>query len=245
MSIPQLVSSTHLHLARNAVFPSFRRLAATASIATLGWVAAANATVISFDDGAVVAGSTLGTQYASKGVVFAPGGGLYTGVVNPPSTSVGFATNTDLTISALDSSVGEGAPLSGLVLRSDANFGNENGDPVFTMTFNAPVTSLSVDFGDVKNAFQGSPALFAVETTGEAVSIALAPNAKNGTSTAVGLPAGVTTIVVVPGTHNDFVAVDNITYTLSAVPEPSTVAASLAGFGLLMVVLRLRQRTKA
>ena len=243
MPIQQPVSSTHLRLTRNAMSPSFRRLAATASIATLGWVATANATVISFDDGAVAAGSTLSTQYASEGVIFAPGGGSYTGVVNPPSTSVGFATNTDLTISTFESSLGEGAPLSGLVLRSDVNFGNENGDPVFTMTFNAPVTSLSVDFGDVKNAFQGSPALFAVETSGEAVSIALAPNTKNGTSTAVGLPAGVTTIVVVPGTHNDFVAVDNMTYTLVPVPEPTTVAASLAGFGLLAVVLRSRQRT--
>ena len=106
MSIQQPVSPAHLRPARNAVSPSFRRLAATASIATLGWVAAANATVISFDDGAVTTGSTLSTQYASEGVVFAPGGGSYTGVVNPPSTSVGFATNTDLTISTFESSLG-------------------------------------------------------------------------------------------------------------------------------------------
>ncbi len=216
-------------------------LAAAVAAGVLGWAAQAHATVISFDDGAVAAGTTLSTQYASRGVTFSPGGGSYTGVVNPPGTDQGFATNTDLTISTFDSTLGEGAPLSGLVLRSDSGFLIENGDPVFTMTFNAPVTALSLDFGDVKSGFQGSAAIFAVQpVSGVAVSIALAPNTKNGTATAVGLPTGVTTIVVVPGTAKDFVALDNLTFTLAPVPEPATVTAFLMGLGALSVALRRR-----
>ena len=210
--------------------------------AVLGWAASAGATVITFDDAAVTAGSVLSTQYASRGVTFAPGGGSYAGVVNPPSTNVGFAPNTDLTISNFDPGLGEGSPLSGLVLRSDAGFLLENGDPVFTMTFSAPIASLSLDFGDVKNAFQGSPAIFAVQPASNvAVSIALAPDTKNGTATAVGLPTGVTTIVVVPGTTRDFVALDNLNFTFAPVPEPSSVAAALLGVALLGVVLKRRQ----
>ena len=207
----------------------------------LGWTDSAHATVVSFDN--LAAGTVVGTQYANAGVTFSPGGGSYTGVVNPPSTNAGFATNTDLTISAFDATLGEGAPLSGMVLRNNANFANENGDPVFTLTFNAPVASLSLDFGDVKNAFQGEAAIFAVEpATNQAVSIALSPSTKNGTATAVGLPTGVTTAVVVPGTNKDFVAVDNLTFTLAApVPEPTTVAALLVGFGALGVVLKRRR----
>ncbi len=209
----------------------------------IGWAASAHATVVSFDNLAV--GTVVSTQYAGEGVTFSPGGGSYTGVVNPPSTNAGFATNTDLTISAFDGSLGEGAPLSGMVLRSNANFAAENGDPVFTLTFSAPVTSLSLDFGDVKNAFQGEAAIFAVEpATNEAVSIALAPSAKNGTATAAGLPAGVTTIVVVPGTNKDFVAVDNLTFTLAApVPEPTTAATFLVGLGVLGLLLKRRRAT--
>ncbi len=219
---------------------SFRSVAATTTISVLGWAVSASATVITFDNIAV--GSTLSTQYASQGVTFAPGGGSYTGVVNPPSTNVGFATNTDLTISNFDPGLGEGAPLSGLVLRSDAGFLMENGDPVFTMTFSAPVASLSLDFGDVKNAFQGSPAIFALQPASNvAVSIALSPDTKNGTATAVGLPVGVTQIIVVPGTSKDFVALDNLNYTFAAVPEPTSVAASLLGLALLGVVLKRRQ----
>ncbi len=236
-------SSTRPRGIQTDVRAIWRGLAA-AAIGVAGWAASAQATVISFDDGSVTAGSTLSNQYAASGVVFSPGGGNYSGVVNPPSTNVGFATNTDLTISAFDASVGEGSPLSGLVLRSNANFAAENGDPVFTLTFSAPVTALSLDFGDVKAAFQGSPAIFAVQPLSNvAVSIALAPSTKNGTSTAVGLPVGVTTIVVVPGTNKDFVAVDNLKFTLAPVPEPTTVAMSLLGFGVIGAAWHRRRQS--
>lgn len=219
-----------------------RGLAVVVAAGVFGWAARADATIVTFDDGAVSAGTVLSTQYANQGVTFAPGGGSYTGVVNPPQTNAGFATNTDLTLSNFDPNLGEGTPLSGLVLRSDVGFMMENGDPVFTMTFRSPVTALSLDFGDVKNAFQSSPAIFALQPSSNvAVSVALSPDSRNGTATAVGLPAGVTQIIVVPGTTKDFVALDNLNFTLAPVPEPSAVGASLLGAGVLVVLMRRRR----
>ena len=241
MFLNSLSSSTCACSSQAGKRTAWRGLAAAAA-GFLGWAASAHATVISFDDGSVAVGTTLSTQYARLGVTFASGGGSYNGVVNPPSTNAGFATNTDLTISAFDASVGEGSPLSGLVLRSAANFAAENGDPVFTLTFSAPVTALSLDFGDVKAAVQGTEAIFAVEPgSNQALSIALAPSAKNGTATAVGLPAGTTTVIVVPGTNKDFVAVDNLNFTLAAVPEPTTIATSILGLGVLGMALCRRR----
>ena len=216
--------------------------AALAVASFLGWAGAADATVITFDNGAVVAGSTLSNQYAAQGVTFAGGGGQYQGVVNPNS-DFGFATNTDLTISQFSTAQGEGAPLSGLVLRSRAGFNLENGNPVFTMTFSSPVATLSLDFGDVSTDYQYAPAIFALQPNNNAVLIALEPGSQNGTSTAVGIPTGVTRIIVVPGAEDNFVAVDNLNFTFAAgVPEPTSVAASLVGLGLLGVVCKRRQR---
>ena len=209
----------------------------------LGWSASASAVVVNFDNGSVVAGNMLSNQYASQGVTFAAGGGQYQGVVDPPTGS-SFATNTDLTISQSSASLGEGAPLSGLVLRSEAGFNQENGNPVFTMTFSAPLATLSLDFGDVTSAYQYAPAIFALQPNNNAVQIALEPGTQNGTSTAVGIPTGVTKIIVVPGGSDDFVAVDNLNYTFAAaagVPEPTSIAASLVGLGLLGFVWKRRQ----
>ena len=219
-------------------------LSALVIVGVLGWTASASATVITFDNGSVVAGNTLSNQYASQGVTFAPGGGQYQGVVDPPTGS-GFATNTDLTISQSSASLGEGSPLSGLVLRSEAGFDQENGNPVFTMTFSSPLATLSLDFGDVTSEYQSAAAIFALQPNNNAVQIALEPGRQNGTVTAVGIPTGVTKIIVVPGGSDDFVALDNLNYTFAAVPEPTSVAASLVGLGLLGVVWKRRQRRQA
>ena len=53
-----------------------------------------------------------------------------------------------------------------------------------------------------------------------------------------------TKIIVVPGAKDDFVAVDNLNFTFAAaagVPEPTSVAASLVGLGLLGVLWKRRQ----
>ena len=231
----------------NSFLPSPRRKAngcrqrlATALVAVglLGCAASSKATVITFDNLAV--GTVLSNQYASQGVTFAAGGGQYQGVVNPPSGS-SFATNTDLTISQFSTSLGEGSPLSGMVLRSETGFNNENGNPVFTMTFSQPLATLSLDFGGVLSAYYYEAALFALQPNGNAVQIALEPGTQNGTATAAGIPTGVTQIIVVPGASDDFVAVDNLNYTY-AVPEPTPVAASFIGLGLLGVLWKRRQR---
>lgn len=207
----------------------------------LGWAAAADATTITFDDGAVTAGSLLSNQYASQGVTFAAGGGQYQGVVNPPSGS-DFATNTDLTVSQFSASLGEATPLSGLVLRSEAGFNKEDGNPVFTITFSSSLATLSLDFGDVTTDYNFQAAIFALQSNGNAVPIALEPGTQNGTATAVGIPTGVNKIIVVPGASDDFVAVDNLNFTFAAVPEPTPLAASFVGLVLLALVWKRRQR---
>ncbi len=218
------------------------RLSALVAVGLLGCAASSEATVITFDNVAV--GSALSNQYAAQGVTFAAGGGQYQGVVNP-NPDFGFATNTDLTISQFSTSLGEGAPLSGLVLRSEAGFRQENGNPVFTMTFSQSLATLSLDFGDVTSSYNYQAAIFALQPNNNAVQIALEPGAQNGTSTAVGIPAGVTRIIVVPGAEDDFVAVDNLNFTFAAaagVPEPTPVAAALIGLGLLGVLWKRHRR---
>ena len=229
---------------RHKVGVCLHNLSALAIAGILGWAASANATIVTFDNGSVVAGNTLSNQYASQGVTFAAGGGQYSGVVNPNS-DYSFATNTDLTVSQFNASLGEGAPLSGLVLRSQAGFNQENGNAVFTMTFSQPLATLSLDFGAVSSDYYYQAALFALQSSGTAVQIALEPGSQNGTTTAVGVPSNVTQIIVVPGAKDNFVALDNLNFTFAAVPEPTSVAASLVGLGLLGVVYKRRQRQRA
>lgn len=216
--------------------------AVLAAISAVGTAASARATSITFDDGLVASGATLANQYASLGVTFAPGGGSITGVINPAGTTQGFATNVDMTIGPIE--IGSAAPLSGLALRTYNGYNAENGDPVFTMTFSSPISLLSLDFGSVSTS-AGQAAVFAVNpATGTAVTVGFEPSAANGTVTATGLPTGTRTIIVVPGTYNDYVAIDNLNFTV--VPEPTTVAMSLFGAGVLGVMMvRRRHRIAA
>ena len=217
-------------------FTSLRGLAATAVLALCGLGVSANAAVITFDDGAGASGAVLGSQYAAQGVTFAPGGGTISGVVNPASTTQGFATNTSLLITTAASETVT-APLSGLILRSTNGWLAETGDAVFTMTFTSAVTALSIDFGSVGGSV-GQPSIYAVNpATGIALAVG-APTLVNGTVTAVGIPTGATTFVVLPGNYNDYVGLDNINFT--AVPEPGTLVACGLGMGAIAALRRRR-----
>ena len=208
-----------------------------AGVGVLTMAASMRATVITFDDGAVVAGNTLSNQYASQGVTFAAGGGSISGVINPAITTQGFATNTNLLIDGTLES-GVAAPLSGLVLRTLNGWLAEDGDAVFTMNFSSAVAFLSIDFGSNASTqgviFAVNPLTGTATTVGSTVSTTV-----NGTVTATNIPAGAKTFVIVPGNYGDYVAIDNINFT--AVPEPSTLAVSVLGVGLLGAWLRRRR----
>jgi hypothetical protein len=119
---------------------------------------------------------------------------------------------------------GLGAPalVSGNILRSFAGWLNEDGDPSFLVTFSTPVSSFSATFAGVSTgsdvtiwAYNGATLLGTVSgtTTGQFV-----------LSFASATP--ITSVRVRPGSFNDWVGVDNITFTPAAVAPTLQNAAS-------------------
>jgi hypothetical protein len=188
-------------------------------------VADAGAEVINFDNLAV--GTKLSTQYA--------------GVVFSPNALVGgtFADNTDMTIvSATGPDVGFdlGTPhlVSGNVLRSFSGFLNEDGDPSFRISFAAPITSFSATFAGVFDAsdvtlfgFNGTTLIRTVVGTSADAQFTLALAG-----------ASFTSVIVAPGTFNDFVVVDDVQFA----PEPQTWLLIALGLGVVAWSPRWMQR---
>ena len=195
--------------------------------------AQASAVTITFDDLAV--GTTLSAQYT--GVTFSAN--AFTG---PGSSTSGakWATNTDMTIvSSTGSDVGGlGTPLlaSGNLLRSFAGWLGEDGDPSFKVTFVAPITSFGATFAGVAAAadvtlfaYNGSTLLGTVSGTSTNQQFVLSFSAPS-----------ITSVAVRPGSFNDWVGVDNITYTPAAVvPELNTYA--MMGLGMALLAFKRRK----
>lgn len=180
----------------------------------------ANAGDLTFDN--LPVGTVVGSQYA--GVVFTPNA----------ITDPGFATNTDLTVvSATGPDVGfdglgDPSLASGNVLRSFNAWLNETGDPSFRVSFASPISSFSAIFAGVFDAsnvklmaYNGATLLSTVVGNSPDAQFELSISAPQMTS-----------VVVLPGTLEDYVAVDDIHY-IAAVPEPSVLALSSAGLALI------------
>ena len=203
--------------------------------------ASANATIynITFDPGdpigGLAAGTILSNQYlAATGANFSPNG--FTGAGSPTGN---WATNTDMTVvSSTGGDVGGlGTPalVSGNILRSFAGWLNEDGDPSFLITFAVPITSFSATFAGMSTP--ADTQIFGY--SGATLLTSTAATATTGQQTlTITTGLAFTSIVVTPGDFNDWVGVDNITFT--TVPEPSTWAM-LAG-GLLLVLVSVRRR---
>jgi hypothetical protein len=194
--------------------------------------AQASATTLTFED--LAAGTILSNQYAALGATFSANAFSGTGT---STSGEAWASNTDMTIvSSIGTDVGGlGTPalVSGNVLRSFAGWLNEDGDPSFLITFSGAATGFSATFAGV--------------TTGADVTI-YAYNGATQVGTVSGSGTGqftlsfagpFTSIAVRPGTFNDWVGVDNITYTLTPVPEVSTYA--MMGLGLAVLAFRRRK----
>lgn len=222
------------------------KTACAAALATLACsaLAGANTVTLSFDD--LPSGATLSTQYEGQGVVFQPN--AFTGS-GSSSSGAAWATNTDLAVVAIASISDEAgmAPslfASGKVLRDpEAWLDHENGDPSFAAIFSSPVLRFSVSFAAVDTAggavadtriFAYNGDLLLGIVTGDTQS----PQPEFTLSFAA--PA-ITRVVIAPGSYNDWVAVDNLSFT-SAVPEPSPMALLMAGIGAICL---LRRRTHA
>ena len=224
---------------KSVIKPLFTAMLLAGSL--LGSMSAqASAYTITFDAGdpigGLAAGATLSNQYASIGVLFSPN--AYTGDNSPND---GWATNTDMTIvSSTGSDVGGlGAPslVSGNVLHGIGEWSNEDGDPSILATFTTPISSFSADFASVSAAYASSTGFSAYN--GATLLGSVAATTSGQVHLAFSSSTPITSVVMTPGEYNDWVAVDNISFTpVTAVPEPQTWALMAAGLSALLMVQR-------
>lgn len=221
---------------------SIRVCMAAASLVALN----TQATTITFDD--LTAGVVLSSQYAGQGVAFSAN--AFSGA-NTNSTTQGWATNTGMTIAATGgadvSTLGTPSLVSGNLLHGFNGWLAENGDPSILVTFSAPITFFSLDFAGVtgSNAAFADVKLFAYNGAtllGSVAGPAVAPSATSQFTLSFAA-AAITRVAVAPGSYADWVGVDNLTYTLAAVPEPQSYA--LMALGVVAIgVRRLRRKTR-
>lgn len=215
---------------------TFIGLAIAASAAGL-LATPASATLITFDNLAV--GTVLSNQYA--GVTFTAN--AFSGA-SSSSAGGNWATNTDMTIvSSTGGDVGGlGTPslVSGNILRSFNGWLNEDGDPSFSINFAAPISSISMAFAGVSTP--ADVRLFAYN--GNTLLGTVAGTVTTGQFVLSFSSASITRVAVTPGSFNDWVGVDNINYTAAAgaVPEPTSWAMMIAGFGVVGGAMRRRQK---
>jgi hypothetical protein len=191
----------------------------------------AAAVTITFED--LAEGARLSNQYAALGVVFSPN--AFTGP-NVNSTPEPWATNTDMTITASDIGIlGTPGLVSGKMLHSNLRWFEENGDPSMLATFSSPINFFSADFAGLSSATTSDTTLVAYNGN-TIIGTVVAPACTTSTCqvTLTFAAPSITKVAFAPGSLNDWVAVDNITFTLATpVPEVSTYAMMALGMGLL------------
>lgn len=196
---------------------------------------------LTFDPGDPIGGLTVGTtlsnQYAAFGVSFTAN--AFSGAGGPTGN---WAANTDLTVvSSTGTDVGGlGTPalVSGNIIRSFDGWLNEDGDSSLTASFTVPVSSVSVTFAGISSA--ASTRIFALDSSNNILGTVVAPGTGQQTLTFTAGPGQtISTLQVTPGDFNDWVGFDNFSYTVAAVPEPSTIAlVALTGVGIVAAIRR-------
>jgi hypothetical protein len=202
---------------------------AAAVASTLLAAAPASAATITFED--LAEGATLSNQYIGLGVVFSPN--AFSGS-NTNSTTQGWATNTGMTVTEEDVGSVPGAPTlgSGKLLHSLTNYFEVDGDPSIRATFLQPMTSVSFDFVGINAGAAADVTLTLYDgltIIGTVTATACTVTCQQTLSFAA---PSITQVVFTPGSYDDWVGVDNISFT-PAVPEASSWAMLALGLGVL------------
>jgi len=205
-----------------------------AAFAAALWLAAgaAGAETITFDT--LAPGTVVSDQFA--GVTFTAN--AFSG---PGTSSSGadWATNTSLSVVATNDpslpNLGTPSLVSGNLLHSFNGWLEEDGDPSFRISFANPITSFSATFAGV-----GTASDVTIWAYNGATQVRTISGVTPGQFVLSLSAASITSVVIRPGTFDDWVGVDNITWTPAAVvPEPGTWA--MMGLGLALLALRRRQ----
>ncbi len=193
------------------------------ALAAIAGSASAATRTINFDQDALGNSisdlTAISNQYAAWGVTFTPNA----------FTGGSWATNTGMTATSTDVGAGYNASLGNIMHAFSTDWFVEDGDPSFLISFSTGITSISLDvIGDTggRDGLQTFVALFDASFTQvgffDASGIGGVENISlSGFGTAF-------FAAVAHGDFNDWVGIDNITYT--EVPAPGALAlVGLAG----------------
>lgn len=188
---------------------------------------------ISFDAGDPIGGlgvgAVLSTQYqATTGASFLPG--AFGGCNGNPTPNTCWATNTSMSIMAtfpeLVLTPGPGVTsASGNGLRSSNEWNFENGDPSILVILDTPVSTFSATFAAITQS-QLATAMFAYGEDGALLgSVRQIDIATGGNQQRLTLSFGVPIkyVGMVPGSYNDFVLIDDISFTTVGGAPPQAV----------------------
>ncbi len=194
------------------------------------------ATTIDFSADAVgnplAPGTVIADQYAPLGVSFV--GSAFADPLDPANP---FATNTDMTLAVRDGNPATEAVVpasAGNFLHAYPGWTLEDGESNFAILFASRITSFSMDiYGDRVGLTQ----LFAIDGD-DIVDDAQSPADPTGQPKTITVsdPAGFDAVGVILGSNIDWVAADNIRFTV--VPEP----ASILAIGALWLAMVRRSR---
>lgn len=198
--------------------------------------------VIDFDHDAwgepIASGSTFALQYAAWGVAASPN--AYSGA-NTAGTSGSWASNSDMTIST-DAGL-TARPDGGNFVHSLTGWLSEDGDPSFELSFLYRIDAISAVFTGIGtgNSFSG---IIAYNDLDEVIAeVRVQDPAQGGAFTqtlALNNLNAASRVVIVPGTFDDWVGVDDITFRDAVIPTPG--AAALMGLGGVLAARRRRTR---
>lgn len=200
-------------------------------IIVLSLATSASAQTFTIDFNNLSTGVTLSNQFlASNGVNFIPN--AFSGP-NSNNTAEPWATNTGLTVSdyvALDPArpgyaVGSPMLFDGNLVRTIADYNNEDGDASVLTTFASPITSATVTFVGIAFFEAGAfdTQLLALDANNQILAQTHAVGAATTSqqNLTVTVPAGFSRLAIVPGNYNDIVGFDNLVYTLAAPAVPT------------------------